>query len=112
MADLLSRADEDPRQEEKITLCHPTDPSRSRVLERNDISEIEPLLKPVRENGRLTKELPSIKDIREQRKADLERLDSEVKRLVNPQLYHVFLTQKLWDLKQELIGTYDVKLEK
>jgi nicotinate phosphoribosyltransferase len=31
------------------------------------------------------------------------RLDPGVRRLVTPHIYHVSLSQKLWDLKQELI---------
>jgi nicotinate phosphoribosyltransferase len=31
-------------------------------------------------------------------------LDSGIRRLVNPHIYHVSLTQQLWDLKQELIA--------
>jgi nicotinate phosphoribosyltransferase len=30
-------------------------------------------------------------------------LDPGVKRLINPHIYHVSLTRRLWDLKQELI---------
>ena len=39
------------------------------------------------------------------RRADTERLDPGVQRLVNPHIYHVSLTQALWDLKQSLIDT-------
>jgi nicotinate phosphoribosyltransferase len=33
----------------------------------------------------------------------MERLDDGVKRLINPHVYHVSLTEGLWNLKQELI---------
>jgi nicotinate phosphoribosyltransferase len=33
----------------------------------------------------------------------VERLDPGVKRLVNPHIYHVSLTERLWNLKQTLI---------
>jgi nicotinate phosphoribosyltransferase len=45
----------------------------------------------------------TIADMRARRQADVERLDAGVKRLVNPHIYHVSLTDKLWNLKQELI---------
>jgi nicotinate phosphoribosyltransferase len=41
--------------------------------------------------------------MRQQRLADVRRLDPGVRRLVNPHIYHVSLTERLWDLKQELI---------
>ena len=37
------------------------------------------------------------------READVERLDPGVRRLMNPHIYHVSLTEKLWNYKQELI---------
>jgi nicotinate phosphoribosyltransferase len=36
--------------------------------------------------------------------ADIERLDPGVLRIMNPHIYHVSLSQKLWDLKQKLIA--------
>jgi nicotinate phosphoribosyltransferase len=53
--------------------------------------------------GKLVYDLPSIEAIRGCREADIERLDPGVKRLMNPHEYHVSLSQRLWDLKQELI---------
>jgi nicotinate phosphoribosyltransferase len=55
------------------------------------------------EQGRLVYDLPSIEEIRTRRRADIKRLDPGVKRLMNPHTYHVSLTKRLWDLKQELI---------
>jgi nicotinate phosphoribosyltransferase len=41
--------------------------------------------------------------MRAQRQADLERLDPGVCRIINPHIYHVSLTEKLWHLKQDLV---------
>ncbi len=102
-ADLLSLDDEDPRRMDRLVLRHPSDPMMFRVLSREEITEIEPLLVDVWIEGKLVYELPSIEEIRAQRQADVARLDPGVRRLVNPHLYHVSLTQRLWDLKQELL---------
>ncbi len=104
--DLLSRSGEDPRQENELTLRHPVDPRRVMVLKRGEISAIEPLLEPVLEDGRPVKELPSIEEIRRTRRADLERLPGGVKKIFDPDPYPVFLTDKLWRLKRELLSTY------
>lgn len=48
-------------------------------------------------------DLPTIDEIRERRQADLNRLDPGVRRIMNPHIYHVSLTQKLWELKQQLV---------
>ena len=104
-ADLLSLADEDPRDMEQVVLRHPTDKSQYRVLQRRDISAIEPLLVDVLKEGPVVYEWPSIEEIRQQREADLERLDPGVRRIINPHVYHVSLTESLWTLKQSLIDS-------
>ncbi len=45
-----------------------------------------------------------MEELRAQRAADLERLDPGVRRLLNPHIYHVSLTPRLYDLKQRLIA--------
>jgi nicotinate phosphoribosyltransferase len=102
-ADLLSLDDEDPRHMDEVVLHHPTEHNIQRILEHEDISAIEPLLVDVLEEGLLVYDLPSIEQIREQRDTDVGRLDPGVKRLINPHVYHVSLTQRLWDLKQQLV---------
>jgi nicotinate phosphoribosyltransferase len=102
-ADLLSLDDENPREMETITLRHPTDHTKYRELHQEDISEIEPLHLDILREGRLVYDWPGLEDIRAQRTADIERLDAGVRRIMYPHIYHVSLTQKLWDLKQGLI---------
>jgi nicotinate phosphoribosyltransferase len=102
-ADLLSLGDEDPRDMDRIVLRHPSDHAKHRILRREEITEIEPLLIDVLAEGRLVCQLPAIEQIRQRRQTDLNHLDPGVRRLLNPHIYHVSLTQRLWDLKQELI---------
>jgi len=103
-ADLVSLHEEDPHQMESILLRHPSDHTKCRVLTREDISAIEPLLEDVLVEGRLVREHPSIEDMRRRRQEDVERLDPGVRRIMYPHIYHVSLTQTLWDLKQQLIA--------
>jgi nicotinate phosphoribosyltransferase len=84
-------------------LRNPTEHTKYRILLQDDIPEIEPLLVDVLKDGDLVYDLPSIGDMRLRRQADVERLDPGVRRLMNPHAYHVSLTERLWDLKQELI---------
>ncbi len=102
-ADLLSLDDEDPQKMERIGLHHPTEHTKYRTLHRDEISNIEPLLIDVLNDGNLVYALPTIEEMRQIRQADVEHLDPGVKRLINPHTYHVSLTQRLWHLKQELI---------
>jgi nicotinate phosphoribosyltransferase len=104
-ADLVGTKDESPSQMAEITLRHMTEGSLQRSLPQKDVSRIEPLLKKVLMEGRQVYECPSIEAIRAVRQADVELLDPGVKRLMNPHIYHVSLTEKMWRLKQELIAS-------
>ncbi|NQU45087.1 nicotinate phosphoribosyltransferase, partial [bacterium] len=105
-ADLVMLQDEDPREMEQVGLRHPSDPHKKRTLSRGEISKAEALQSDVIRDGTVVGEIPSIEEMRERRRADLDRLDPGVKRLVNPHIYHVSLSQKMWDLKQDLIDEF------
>ncbi len=112
VADLLGLADEDPGAAEELVLRHPTDEMKYRKLKREEIAEIEPLEITVMEDGKIVYDRPEIEDMRRLRDADLEALDRGVTRLVDPDVYHVSLTEKLWELKRDLIRTYGDGLHK
>jgi nicotinate phosphoribosyltransferase len=102
-ADLLSLDDEDPRNMDELVLHHPSEHSAYRILSQAEVSQIEPLLVDVLAEGKLVYDLPSMEQIRERRETDVRHLDPGVRRLMNPHIYHVSLTERLWDLKQGLI---------
>jgi nicotinate phosphoribosyltransferase len=101
-ADLLCLADEDPRDQDPLVLRHAVTGAIQRRLSQESLSGMESLLVPVLADGRLKTELPDIESIRRQRDRDLERLDAGVKRIINPHIYHVSLSENLWTLKQTL----------
>lgn len=103
-ADILSLEDEDPREMEELVLRHPSEPATSRILRRDELQEIEPLLEDIWVDGERKVELPPIAVLRERRKRDTGRLDPGVRRLMNPHIYHVSLTESLWSMKQKLIS--------
>ncbi|MBD3305038.1 nicotinate phosphoribosyltransferase [candidate division KSB3 bacterium] len=103
VADLMSLDDEDPRSMDEITFRHPVDHTKYRTCQQSNLQETEPLLVDILRDGQLVYDLPSLEDIRDQRHADLDRLDSGVRRFMRPHIYHVSLTEKLWNLKQSLI---------
>jgi nicotinate phosphoribosyltransferase len=104
-ADLLSLEDEIPGNEESFIIRHPSEPSKYRELRRESISEIEPLLVDVLRDGQLVAELPPIEELRARRDKDVNRLDPGVRRLMNPHIYHVSLSERLWNKKQDLIAS-------
>jgi len=106
-ADLIALYDETVEQFEQLVLRHPSLASMWRCLEKEQVSKIEPMLVPVYQEGTQVYHSPPIEDIRNQHHQDLKKLDPGVRRLVNPHIYHVSVTQKLWDLKQNLIQYYE-----
>jgi len=102
-ADLITLEDENPATMDRVVLRHSIEHAKYRTLPQSAISKIEPLLVEVLHQGKLVYTPPPLEEIRAQRIADVAALDSGIRRLVNPHLYHVSLSQKLWDLKQELI---------
>jgi len=102
-ADVMSLQDEDLNKMEEIVLRHPSNHTKSRMLQKDQISDVETMVIDVLQDGKQTVEFPTIEEIRALRQADVNRLDDGVKRIMNPHIYHISLTQKLWDVKQELI---------
>ncbi len=64
---------------------------------------------PIFVEGECVYELPSLEDIRQYSKSELESIWDEVKRLHYPHRYYVDLSQKLYDLKLELLHTNEKK---
>jgi nicotinate phosphoribosyltransferase len=105
-ADLMAiRGADAPTTTGTTTLRHPVEPGTQRVLRANQLSAIESLLEPVMIGGRRLHAPTPLADIRERRRADLDRLDPGVRRLVNPHRYHVSLSEELWELKQQLLAS-------
>ena len=65
--------------------------------------EIRPLLVPIFKDGELVYEKPELQDVREYCREQVQSLWAEVKRFENPHNYYVDLSQKLWDIKQNLL---------
>ncbi len=103
-ADLLCADNEDPTTMEALVLRHPSDHTKFRTIQRQELSSIELLHSEVMNQGKVILDIPPLETLRQRRLEDLERLDVGIRRLVNPHIYHVSLTQSLWDLKQRLIA--------
>ena len=101
-ADLLSVYDEELDFTKPFELFDPLDTWKRKTL---DDYEVEELLKPIFIKGELVYDLPSIEEIRDYCKEQVESLWDEVKRFENPHNYYVDLTQKLWDIKRQLLVT-------
>ena len=63
----------------------------------------EELLVPVFKNGKQVYELPKLADIRQHCIDEIAGMWDEVRRFNNPHNYYVDLSQKLWDIKANML---------
>ena len=61
------------------------------------------LLVPIFKNGKLVYDLPTLDEIQKYCAQQIDTLWDEVKRFDNPHTYYVDLSQKLWDIKYDLL---------
>jgi nicotinate phosphoribosyltransferase len=101
LADLICLGDETPVAGRPYTFHHPSGDYRRFVLD--DYAQITPLLGLKMKEGRLAGELPPITAIREKAWKEIDSLDDTYKRLINPHVYRVSLSDSLNDLKARLV---------
>lgn len=103
-ADLLSLESENLKIRDSLPIHDSAETGIQRTLTPKELAGIEKLLIDVITNGKLVYECPSLDTIRSIREADIQRLQPESKSLVSPRRYPVYLTDRLWKLKQELMA--------
>ena len=99
-ADLITLHDETVDESQPLELFDPVDTWKRKTFENFTAKE---LLVPIFQSGKLVYDLPSMEEIRAHCAHELSLQWEEVKRFENPHNYYVDLSQKLWDLKQELL---------
>lgn len=85
-----------------LTLTHETERWKKTVLEDYEKKE---LLVKIFENGKLVYKCPTLEESSQYRHDELSRFWDEYKRLTNPHLYKVDLSDGLYELKQQLLNT-------
>ncbi len=78
--------------------------TKTRTARRGEVT-FEPLHQEIIREGRLVYEWPTLEETRQKRRDDVARLDPGVRRLIHPHIYHVSLSESLWNLKYELIAS-------
>jgi nicotinate phosphoribosyltransferase len=102
-ADVIAVEGEDVMGTPRLELFHPH-LEKHRTIEGSQISQIEELLVTVFSEGQRRDGGPTIDEMRQRRRDDLELLDRGVRRLVNPHIYHVSLTKQLKELQRKLVS--------
>jgi nicotinate phosphoribosyltransferase len=103
-ADLITFDGENLSEMQEIILHHPSDSDVSRTMNKGEISSVEPLLVDIIKDGKICYSFASIEELRLRRESDLEYLEPGIKRIINPHRYHVSLSDRLWNLREDLIN--------
>ncbi len=100
-ADFIFLRDEKPYDESKpLVLTHPTERWKKITFENY---ELRALQVDVIKDGKLVYDLPKLKDIKAYADKELDSFWDEYKRLDKPHVYKVDLSDKLYELKSEML---------
>ena len=100
LADYLCLHDETVDDSDKFTIFDPDSTWKRKELYHFEAKEI---MVPVFRQGELVYKLPTLEEIRAHCAEQLDTLWDEVKRFENPHGYYVDLSQKLWDIRNDLL---------
>ena len=99
-ADLICLWDETIDDTKPIEIFDPEHTWKRKTLESYTATE---LLVPIFKDGKQVYQLPSLDVIRKHCAEEIVGMWEEVRRFTNPHNYYVDLSQKLWDVKHELL---------
>ena len=100
LADLIALEDEDYSSGEPLEIFDPENTWKKMTL---CDYEVRPLLAPIFENGELVYTLPTLSEISEYAKREMETFWDEYKRLHSPHRYKVDLSKPLYELKRGML---------
>ena len=101
VADFMCEKDEKFDFSQPLTITHPTERWKKQTIEDYFVKS---LYVDVIKNGEVVYEFPTVAELQRKCTSSLNEFWSEYKRLDKPQIYKVDLSDKLYDLKQELLA--------
>ena len=100
-ADFIALRSEKPVDTAKpLVLTHPTDRWKKITFENYEIRSLQ---KDIIKNGKLACRLPSLQEIKKYAESELNSFWDEYKRLDNPHVYKVDLSDELYELKRSML---------
>ena len=100
IADYLCVHDEVVDDSKDMTIFDPDATWKTKTVYNYTARELQV---PIFKNGELVYSLPSLQEIKAYCTKEVDALWDEVKRFDNPHTYYVDLSQKLWDIKYDLL---------
>lgn len=111
LADVIALADETIDENEDLLLFDPIETWKKTMLDAG-VYEVRELIVPVFKKGVCVYESPKVMDIREYCKKEQETLWDETRRLVNPHKVYVDLSDKLYNVKKQLLDNHNIARKK
>lgn len=103
IADLIKLEDEEIDQNKPIRLYHPLFPYKTRMIQN---FYVENLLEPIFIEGKLVYDCPNLQEIAVYHIKRKQQFWKEYRRFINPNEFHVDLSDRLYDLKKELMNAH------
>ena len=103
---VITLSDEVIPENEAYEIFDPNSPWKRKTLTN---FTVKTLLTPIFRNGKCVYQVPSIVEIRNRCQKEIDKLWDTVLRFENPHKYYVDLSQKLWDLKNDMLYEYSLK---
>lgn len=107
-ADLITLQQEKFSENQSLTLFDARDTWKTTTLKKGNY-RLREMLEPIFKNGELVYDSPSVGEIKEYADKEKDSLGAEYKRLTNPHIMKVDLSDKLFDLKCRLIEENKIK---
>ena len=106
IADYLCLHDETVDDSQDMEIFDPENTWKTKTVYNFTARELQV---PIFEKGELVYQCPSLDEVRTYCLSEVDKLWDEVKRFDNPHKYYVDLSQKLWDIKYQLLKNHGKK---
>ncbi len=107
LADLITLAEEEITSGKRYTFHHPD--LSARKFDMAHYGRVDPLLKGVMKDGKRHTPPATLRELQTRCVESLKKLDHTYHRIINPHVYKVSLSEKLAELKRELVSRYTAK---
>ena len=104
-ADLIALAGETFDESEDLLIFDPIETWKKTLLTAGSYT-VKELMVQIFRKGICVYDSPSVSDIKKYCENELNTLWDETRRLVNPHRVHIDLSDKLYDIKKELLNNY------
>ncbi len=105
LADVLTTRDEVIKSEGEYEIFDPKNTWKRKKVTNFEAKE---LMAPIFEKGKCVYESPSLEEIRDYCKDSIDKIWDEVRRFENPHEYYVDMSQKLWDIRYNLLSGHNL----